>query len=70
MKYANGVTMKAGRVSVRLVNGLAEYNLCGYVYKEFDENGNELLVLQPADLRKSPVFTAPADEVMYCRVQF
>lgn len=61
-KFACGCEMKAGNISVKVLGGVATYKAYGFVYRE-DHPDGEYIVIQPADLRCSPVAKFPVKNV-------
>lgn len=61
-KFACGCEMKAGNISVKLLDGVATYKVYGFVYRE-DYPDGEYIIIQPADLRCSPVAKFPVGRV-------
>lgn len=69
MKNFGNCEMSAGHVSLRLKNGVSTYETYGFVLADRDENGEEYIFLQPADLRRSPVMKVKRESVAYVSVQ-
>ena len=69
MKKFSNCSMTAANITLTLKNGKATYRIYGYTYRT-EHEGVESVVLQPADLRCSPVFYAPVAEVASIDVNF
>lgn len=70
MKTFGNCEMSAGQVSLRLKNGVSTYEIYGFVLTGRDEDGEECIFLQPADLRRSPVLKVKKANVACASVQF
>lgn len=61
-KFSCGCEMKAGNISIKVLGGITTYKIYGYAYRE-DCSDGEYIVIQPADLRYSPVAKFPVEKV-------
>lgn len=52
------VSLKPGYLTIKLKDGVCNYNVFGYVLK--NDNG---VAIQPADLRKNPVMEIPNESI-------
>ena len=52
------VSLQPGHLTIKLKNGVCNYNVFGYVF-----NNGDYVTIQPADLRKNPVMKIPNESI-------
>lgn len=66
-KFSNCM-MSAGKISLKFKNGVTTYNAYGYVLYGTNEEGEDLVIIQPADLRRNPVMEVPVKNVEFVTI--
>lgn len=69
MKQYSNCEISPSNVTLKLINGITEYEIYGFVEKRIVDN-IEMIFLQPADLRKKPVIKVPTIYVDFIKAKF